>query len=360
MKEEALPSPEDLHDLWSVCGLDIELVEELVKLRLVVRGGKVLVSGKAHDETLFDRVLFCLFRLWRMRKFSDSRWASVGASCRDSIRCRLGGMPGLVHHILADASESNFHLQGFLKAGAAELEFITVAGLGSHPTDAALLELSEDCRVPKRLGHLTGAVLDEVFALAGVRGPVWALLGTVCGWSGNHLRSVVLATAHCSVAGMHERIFAEALKDPWRLTVGDVQANLRELVSEPEPSEPTAAKVWHLARSSLTALREAVAMLGDLSWGAKVAEEQHASAAVVTRHRPEMAQDAMCTRAFIHTCRRLLPEGCDVAKNIQRLQLRISRLGKNSLCESGVARCMQRACARFAQQRASQCQATML
>lgn len=326
--DDNLEPPDDLRDMWLACGVDAELLIELVELRLLFRKGNIVVSKRHHDGKLFDRVMLCLFSLWHLRKFSESRWASVGTSCRANVAARLSGLPDLIQRILAGAKDIPYHLQGFQKAGEAEREFIVVAGLSSYPADAALINLAEDSRVPKRLAHLVGAVADEVRMLDEIRGPVWELLASVCAWSGSRLRSAVIAAAHCSVAGMHERVFSQACKDPWRLTVGDVDSNLQKLLDEPEPAETTAAKAWRLMRMgwNLASVKEAVVLLGELSWSTKVVEEQHSSASLMAKYHPEMAEDAVCARAFVHTCRNILPGVSEAERHLARLQARLSKL----------------------------------
>jgi len=81
-KAEDLEPEDDLREMWLACGIDSELVEELVRLRLLCRGGKIVVCEEENNAGLFDRVMYCLFSLWHVRKFSESRWASVGLSCR--------------------------------------------------------------------------------------------------------------------------------------------------------------------------------------------------------------------------------------------------------------------------------------
>lgn len=326
--EEALESPDDLRDLWLACGVDAELIDELVDLRLLFRRGHISVSQSASHDTVFERVMSCLFSLWRFRRFNESRWASVGAACRANLAARLVGLSALVESILNDPRQSSYHLSGFTKAGPEELEFVVTAGLSSYPTDAALMALVTDARVPKRLDFLTAAVADEMYMLLEIRGPVWGLLAKACGLSGGRLRSLVVGAAHCSIAGMEWRIFTEARKEPWCLVTGDIDANLERLRAGPEPDEPTCAKIWHLLHMGWNreVLKEAVGLLGEISWGTKVAEEQHASAAVVSKYHPEMAEEAVCVRAFVHTCRNLLPCLSDGERHVRRMQERLGRL----------------------------------
>ena len=145
-----LPPPEDLNDVWLACGVSVELIAELVDLRLWSVGGKVAVTSEAVGPALFERALYCLFSLWHLRKFTETRWASVGASCRSILAARLTGIQHLVQFILRTPHESAFHLGGFSRAGEAELEFVAVAALASWPTDAAMTCLLEDSRLVKR------------------------------------------------------------------------------------------------------------------------------------------------------------------------------------------------------------------
>lgn len=326
--EDRLEAPEVLRDLWLACGADADLIGELVDLRLLQRGDRIVVRQGSEDKRLFERVLFCMFSIWRLRRFNESRWGSVGAACRSNIGARLCGLGLLVETILKDPAQSNFHIGGFSKAGKDELEFMTVAALSCYPTDAALLALVADTRLVKRLEHLVGMVEDEMRLLIEMDDAVWDIFARVCGWHGRRLRSQVLTAAHCSIAGMHWRVFSEVRKYPWRLAQGDINANLQRLREEGEPEEPTTAKIWHLLQLGWNAevLKEAVGLLAEVAWGTKVAEEQHASAAVVTKYHPEMSEDAVCIRAFLHTCRNFLPTLSDSERHLQRMELRLQSL----------------------------------
>jgi len=322
---ENLESASVLQDLWEVLGIAPDLIDDLVSLRLLFRNGKLVVSSDQRGPGLYDRVLFCLFSLWHLRSFNEGRWATVGASCRSMIVARLSGLADLVKYIQKLPDESMYHLNGFFRVGESEMEFIAVVGICSHPTDSVLCNLCQDSRLLKRIEYLEACIADDMAMLAELPEDVWDVIASTCGWPGARLRSSVLAAAHVSVAGMHERFLSVARKLPWSLALGDIMENLIALSNGEEPEEATAAKIWHLMKLgwNRTVLRDAVALLLEIQWATKVAEEQHASAACIAKYHPEMAADAMCARAFLHTVRNLLPGMTELQQHIVKLDRQV-------------------------------------
>ena len=116
---------------------------------------------------------------------------------------------------------------------------------------------------------------------------------------------------------MHYRFLNHVLQLPFRLCIGDVDQNLQELVSEDEPAEPTSRKIWQLIKvygCNKERIKAALALVAQASWHTGVAEQQHASGTVVSKYHPEITQDALVIRAYVHTLRHLLPEATEGEK----------------------------------------------
>ena len=91
-----------------------------------------------------------LFILFKFRKFTDSRWATVVDASRMMIVADRVGLDGVVSMARADPTSSDYYMHGYTRLGDEERRLVVVAGLSSHVPDAVLLQLLEDdrlCRV---------------------------------------------------------------------------------------------------------------------------------------------------------------------------------------------------------------------
>lgn len=65
------------------------------------------------DRTELPQVRMArVLKMWEWRRFSDSRWAPVGASCSSMLAACLGGLADFVGKVLANPSAHTFHLRG--------------------------------------------------------------------------------------------------------------------------------------------------------------------------------------------------------------------------------------------------------
>ena len=107
---EALPTPAALRELWEVIGVPEEAVSEIAdELRLHWADGflRVAASAVRPTENLVDKVSNVLLAMWKYRKLSDSRWCSVGRSCRHLCGGLLSGLGDLTMEIIADENQSS-------------------------------------------------------------------------------------------------------------------------------------------------------------------------------------------------------------------------------------------------------------
>ena len=87
-----LPSEDDLFALWTCLGVDREVAQSLARFRLLWQEGRLMI----HEDTLkedswLEAVSTSLLSVWRFRTFTNSRWCTVGASCRDLVAGLLTG-----------------------------------------------------------------------------------------------------------------------------------------------------------------------------------------------------------------------------------------------------------------------------
>ena len=98
------------------------------------------------------------------------------------------------------------------------------------------------------------------------------------------------------------RVFEEAERLPWSLCRGDIEANLRALHAMPKPQQSTAEKAWLLMEAgySMQQLKQMVVLHGQAPWTTTMAEQQHGTAAVLSRYHQSMGSN--CCRRGLRYC----------------------------------------------------------
>lgn len=184
-----------------------------------------------------------------------------------------------------------------------------MAALVSYVPEPCMLQLLQDNRLPMHLSHLKSTMVEELQFLSNIRPKVWQALGSACGMAPKALRSEVLTAGHISLAFMEMRAFSEAGKLPWTLGVGDIEQNLAQLKQQPEPSDATSWKIWHLLHIgyNVEQLKQGARLLMDAPCGASSAEQVHASATIFRKYHPEYGTETLMVRAFLHSLRLLMP-----------------------------------------------------
>lgn len=331
--EEDLPAPEHLYELWTSLGVEHEVADILAtELRLQWKGGNLEVSEAAAEiPNIVGQASFALLSVWRFRVFSDSRWVSVGCSCRALAASLLTGIDSLVAYIRKNPTTSDYDIHGFDRLNEDVRHFVALAAMVSYPSDALLSELLEDSRIPRRLAALTETVDSELDWLASVGSHVWEPLASMASradLSGQVLRSECLHAAHISRGFMQHRFFAAASEYPWRLATGDQDANLASLMSGPKPAEECAGKIWELLHLGFNKnqIKQGLELVLDAPWGTASAEQQHASATLIKKHHKEYNTETLRLRSLCHTLRLILPTISVEDKQIHKAQASLAKL----------------------------------
>ena len=79
-------------EVWIVLGVEPEVAERMATMQLRFEGGRVKVAASLEgDDNVVDSVATIFMHVLRLRKYSDSRWVSLGQSCRTLLCWRLWG-----------------------------------------------------------------------------------------------------------------------------------------------------------------------------------------------------------------------------------------------------------------------------
>ena len=132
--------------LWHALGVDLETVEVLADtLEFEFIDGHIYVSVNTFGSPeLIDLVTSALLSTWRFRKWSTSRWLTVGTSSRVLVAALLTGIEDLVDFIAQDPGSSLFYLNGFHRLAQDRRSFLVMAAMVSRVSECALQILS-DC-----------------------------------------------------------------------------------------------------------------------------------------------------------------------------------------------------------------------
>lgn len=107
----------DLRVLWRTLGVEEDVVQVLVDvLELRMDDRRLLVTAVGtHQQDTINIVTSALMAVWRARKFTDSRWLSMGRSARAMVASRLSGLHCMLEYAAKKPSVSGYYVNGFFR-----------------------------------------------------------------------------------------------------------------------------------------------------------------------------------------------------------------------------------------------------
>ena len=270
-----------------------ELIAHELRLHWDFENAHLCVSSEwQKKEGSMQELASALLALWHFKLFSDSRWLTIGISCRTLVVALLTGLPEMIK-FLKTKGVSEFHLGGWSGLDLAAKKFIVPAAIVAYVPDAALSVIFEDTRFARISGDVQEAMASELLWLETLEAQIWQQLSSVFmdegGMAARELRSVVLAGGHTAVGYMHWKTFSPLERHPWSIACGDQDANLQALKDGDMPSQPTASKIWALLQMGLNRdkIKRALDLLLDAPWATSATEQGHSMGALVKRMHKE-------------------------------------------------------------------------
>lgn len=234
---------EDVSEYWRSLAVDADLVETLTDLNLVWRNGALFVSSACQgDPDCLEQVSGAVLYLFRFRRFTESRWATVGEASRGLVGALSVGLEAYVACLRKVPGVSDWHLRGFSRLTPEVKRFVCVAGVAAFIPDGVLVALLQDDRVVQQLPELERALSEEHDWLSHLATPLWRRLASVTEETSYALRSDALRVATVVAGYIANNIFKVARSYPWSLAVGDVAENLDRLVREQDVHDIVALK----------------------------------------------------------------------------------------------------------------------
>ena len=154
-----------------------------------------------------------------------------------------------------------------------------------------------------------GVAAKELRWVVDISARTFALLGQVCGTSGDVIADACISSAHLAFHFIWRRVLAPAGQLPWSLVAGNIQENLEELADGEEPEEPVGKQLWKLMHRghNLQELIAAVDVLGECCWSSLPAEQQHGSLAMLHKWHPDYSTHSLTSRSLLLHMSRILP-----------------------------------------------------
>jgi hypothetical protein len=154
---------------WLSLGLEQELAEELARLNLLWDGEMLLASVSCRDDPkVLERISTLLLGVFKFRRFTSSRWISVGSSCRTLTAALSLGLGKIVQLARADKGTSDYYIGGFKMLDLATTRWAIVASIASGLPDGFLVDLLRDDRLATRARPLWEKAVRELDRLATV------------------------------------------------------------------------------------------------------------------------------------------------------------------------------------------------
>lgn len=319
----------DRNEFWSLLGVDASMLEEFSTLDPRWDGVYLYVNVDVDPKSVVQRVVSLLTYAFRFRRFSDSRWLTIGATSRSVCLGVAVGLDGLVADVRADVKASDYHMHQYERLSPELRRFAMVATVASLVPDALLQELLQDDRLCRRCLELQEVVTSEMEYIASLGQTTWErLYGLMPSTkSAIALRSDVLLASATAASYMNRHIFDGLRHYPWTLAQGDILHNLHTLSAGPRPTEVVAGKIYDLLKLGFNEQRlmEAVSLFRDCQCTSAQVEQLHGQVAAQHRAHSMLQPLALSGRSLLRSLVPLfLPKDAEaeaLAKKEKRLQV---------------------------------------
>eukprot|EP00974_Lingulodinium_polyedra_P045233 4337733-Lingulodinium_polyedra.AAC.1 len=133
-----------------------------VEWRLLWSGDTLYVSDRvAAEPDIVEDITNCFLSVLCTQAWSDSRWLTVGRSCRNLCVAQMLGLAGLVQFIL-DKKLGQYQLNGWSKLAEGDnKDFVTCCALAAYIPDSVLELMLDDSRAAKHCDVWQDTAVEE-------------------------------------------------------------------------------------------------------------------------------------------------------------------------------------------------------
>ena len=153
------------------------------------------------------------------------------------------------------------------------------------------------------------------------------------------MKAECIVGAHTSFHFFWRRVLELAGNETWCYTRGDLAANIEELKTGPEPTEPTSNQLWQLAHLGYPVhlLILTLKLLAQVAWTTLPCEQFHGSLSVFRRWHPEFGPEPLVGRSLVlQFARILVPQISKAERELAKTQAIIRKLGAKPQKGSGL------------------------
>lgn len=375
---------DEVYEFWVALGVGPDVADVMAELNPWFSSGHLWIAGQWEGhEQLEETLSRMLMYLLRLKRFTESRWCTAGPSCRALVGCLAVGLEELVAASKKDPHSSDFYINGFSRLSPSVKMYAVRASLVAYVPDSFLQQLMEDDRVGKRFPTFEKTMVEELAWLEGLSPTTWKRLAQVAGPAAcpQKLRSEVLLGGQVAASFITNRVLNIARGFPWCLVRGDVEQKLSDLSSlSSPPSDHTAGKIYQLISTghqgfyalfsvncvensfrllirklgrlehgpcpflreknystlfddttgyNTQLLKDALLLLGEVSWTTCGVEQGHGSVAVVHRLHPDYSVPMLAARSLAHQARALFATPSQ-AGPLEKAEAKLGKLQKRS------------------------------
>ncbi len=168
------PPYDELYAFYTALGVRPDIADRMSELRLHWDGVGLRVDmSRSADAHVVREVTTLLLSVMSFKKYTDSRWCTVGDCCRSMAASLSLGLRSFLAELHADSSCSACYLAGTKKLTDAVCGYIITAGLASVVSDSLLVELIADDRLGPREAELTAVAQEEIEWLQHLPRHIW-------------------------------------------------------------------------------------------------------------------------------------------------------------------------------------------
>ena len=146
-----------------------------MELQLRFQDGILYAASHVSDDVNYlDTIVAVLLAVWKFRKYTDSRWLSLGRAAQRLAAAELTGLTCMLSFALSQPSVSGFFLNQFWRSQEDNCwTFIVEAALVAQVPDAVLAEVMRDNRVGRTAPILERLLSERMIWITTVSTFVW-------------------------------------------------------------------------------------------------------------------------------------------------------------------------------------------
>ena len=309
------------------------MLQHFIEIHPTWDGHYLTVGAQLHDvEDSITVVSWLLLKVFRWQRFTQSRFLSLGNSCRALVASLAVGLEGLVSLTRADPTATDFHLHGFSHLSSQCRVLAVVCALASYPADSGMQDVLSDDRLASQVDAFWNGMLDELRWLQELPSEFWCMLVSSVGLAAEAatIRSTCLTASVTSLGYVHASLMMVLHSEPWCWCTGSVDQSLETLQSEASRlSHPCSKQLsdYLLMGGSRQTVVAILALMRACSFSTMGVEQQHGSYATMKRLHPDYGLLTLAARGYLHSCRALFnpEESLAAMEKLQREQQKLEK-----------------------------------